>query len=273
MEKKAKRARRKGVLSDNPPEASGADGPTPVRIADALVAAAALAESWPERVEPWSEFHGGSSDFAVKVIQPICAFGGTLEKIGLLDAYNAVFLRTNDVQDVLRGLTGLRHQEIDTKPLGRAEWKEGDWQRDVDSRRALLLGRLRDACGKCADEARSLASRVHPDTGMKPAAPRERAATREPAEGSRGHAADVVLTPREMQCLEALNRLGADHSERSATAGKVAGKVSGDLEPNALKGPLASLRKKGLVDAATGRGGGSWLTERGAELLRRRGKR
>src|SRR5262249_45426368 len=80
---------------------------------------------------------------------------------------------------------------------------------------------------------------------------------------------DPALSELQYDILEALRHLKGIDSEKRKTAAKIASSVGGDATGNSCKVPLATLKSLGLVQSKEGRGGGSWLTARGQELIDR----
>jgi hypothetical protein len=81
------------------------------------------------------------------------------------------------------------------------------------------------------------------------------------------------LSERAKLVLEAMLVLGAVDSDRLRSTEDIAIKALGNgADPNALKGVMADLKTRRLLDSKKGRGGGCWLTESGrlrAEKLRK----
>ena len=73
---------------------------------------------------------------------------------------------------------------------------------------------------------------------------------------------------RRLECLQALERLGALDSDRRRPASEIAKKIELGLAPASLKRPLSALVREGCVGAKVGRGGGCWLEQAGLAKLR-----
>jgi hypothetical protein len=84
---------------------------------------------------------------------------------------------------------------------------------------------------------------------------------------------DEPLSERSQLVLVAMHLLEAFDSDRRKPTEEIAVKaLGGGADPNALKGVMAELKTRELINSKTGRGGGCWLTESGrarAEKLRR----
>ena len=84
------------------------------------------------------------------------------------------------------------------------------------------------------------------------------------------------LSGRAMCVLEAMLMLGAINPDHRQTTEDIAEKALGKCaDANALKGVMAELKTRKLIESKTGRGGGYWLTESGrvrAEKLRKQPK-
>jgi len=78
---------------------------------------------------------------------------------------------------------------------------------------------------------------------------------------------DPVLSPLQYEILEALWRLKGTDAEKRKTASDIAKKVGGNATEQSCKSPLSDLKRRSLVDSKEGRGGGSWLTPKGLELI------
>jgi hypothetical protein len=74
-------------------------------------------------------------------------------------------------------------------------------------------------------------------------------------------------SPLQHDILDALRELKAVDCEKRATASAIADKVGGDATEQSVKGPLADLKARSLVDSRTGRKGGSWLTQKGLAYI------
>jgi len=85
--------------------------------------------------------------------------------------------------------------------------------------------------------------------------------------------ADEPLNERSQLVLVAMLELTALDSDRRRSTEEIGAKAIGDgADPNSLKGVMADLKTRGLIDSKTGRTGGCWLTDKGrmrAEKLRR----
>jgi hypothetical protein len=80
---------------------------------------------------------------------------------------------------------------------------------------------------------------------------------------------DPPLSQFQYDILQSLRTAKATDAEKRVTASQIAEKVGGTATEQSCKAPLADLKHRGLVDSQTGRGGGSWLTPRGRDLINR----
>ncbi len=79
------------------------------------------------------------------------------------------------------------------------------------------------------------------------------------------------LTERQRNCLQALYESKAFDADSCLRASEIAVKVDGrGAGSESFKKPLSDLAMRELVASKTGRGGGSWLTAEGQELVRSR---
>jgi hypothetical protein len=76
-----------------------------------------------------------------------------------------------------------------------------------------------------------------------------------------------VMSPLQYDILDALRNLKAIDPEKRVTGPDIASKVGGGATEQSVKGPLADLKRRGLVDSKTGRHGGSWLTSKGLDCI------
>lgn len=87
-----------------------------------------------------------------------------------------------------------------------------------------------------------------------------------------GTGTDEPLGERSQLVLVAMLELDALDSDRRRSTEDIAAKAIGkDADPNSLKGVMAELNTRELIESKTGRGGGCWLTDKGrirAEKLR-----
>ena len=75
---------------------------------------------------------------------------------------------------------------------------------------------------------------------------------------------DEPLSERAQLVLVAMLELGATDSDTRKTTEDIAAKALGPgSDPNALKGVMADLKTRQLVESKTGRTGGCWLTDKG----------
>jgi hypothetical protein len=75
------------------------------------------------------------------------------------------------------------------------------------------------------------------------------------------------LSPLTYDILDALRALKATDAEKRKPASVIAEKVGGGATEQSCKGPLADLKRRGLVASKTGRHGGSWLTSEGLAAI------
>lgn len=80
-------------------------------------------------------------------------------------------------------------------------------------------------------------------------------------------ALDVVLDRTSMDVLTAMLEMQAVSPDRRKTADEIASAAIGG-DANSLKAVMAHLTKQGFVASQTGRGGGSWLSEKGQKRAR-----
>lgn len=76
-----------------------------------------------------------------------------------------------------------------------------------------------------------------------------------------------ALSQLQYDILDGLRNLKAFDHEKRATGTTIAKGVGGDATDQSVKAPLADLKKKGLVDSKTGKGGGSWLSQKGRDYI------
>jgi hypothetical protein len=84
-----------------------------------------------------------------------------------------------------------------------------------------------------------------------------------------GEVADTTKPPSPLQLdiLQALRTLNATDSDKRETGAEIAAKVGGDATEQSVKAPLADLKRRSMVNSATGRKGGSWLTPQGLACI------
>ena len=76
-----------------------------------------------------------------------------------------------------------------------------------------------------------------------------------------------VLSEKQYLILEQMHEMGALTPDNRATGSAIANGCDGPLaDVNVFKPLLSELKTRGLVDSKTGRGGGSWLTEKGSNV-------
>ncbi len=80
-------------------------------------------------------------------------------------------------------------------------------------------------------------------------------------------ASELPLVDRELDVLQALCELNALDEDSRVTANAIAKKATGDEEPDRVKREIANLARLECVASKEGRGGGSWITERGQAWL------
>jgi hypothetical protein len=85
-------------------------------------------------------------------------------------------------------------------------------------------------------------------------------------------ASSRLLRDRHWRCIEALHKLQAHSEETRKPAQEVARTIPGGCEPESIKDSMKELVDWGFFRSATGRTGGSWLTNAGRRALRLRGK-
>ena len=83
-------------------------------------------------------------------------------------------------------------------------------------------------------------------------------------------ARSTILRDRHWRCLEALHKLQAHSEEARKPAPKVARTIPAGLEPESIKASMKDLVDWGFLRSATGKTGGSWLTNAGRRALRLR---
>lgn len=82
-----------------------------------------------------------------------------------------------------------------------------------------------------------------------------------------GESKEIALSERQYQILMALSEMKALSPDRRAATNELAKRAEGPSSPGEnLKKAIADLVAKGYTGSKTGRGGGVWLTEKGAEL-------
>ena len=78
------------------------------------------------------------------------------------------------------------------------------------------------------------------------------------------------LSKRQYNILESLYRFEAFSADSLRTTEEIAKKAEGsEANPEQFKRPIADLKKRGLVGAKLGKGGGCWLTKDGKSLIKR----
>lgn len=76
------------------------------------------------------------------------------------------------------------------------------------------------------------------------------------------------FTDVQREVLQAMLELGALNKNSRKTASEIAEKSRGSSDESSIKRDLSELARRMLAESKTGRGGGSWLTDRGAAVAR-----
>jgi hypothetical protein len=99
--------------------------------------------------------------------------------------------------------------------------------------------------------------------------PPDTSAGQPPPKDEQNEVGDPPLSPLQYDILDALRALKATDAEKRVTASMIAERVGGGATEQSCKGPLANLKRRGLVNSRTGRHGGTWLISEGFALINR----